>query len=266
LSANSNINQESLKSISVKLPPLSQQKKIAEILTTCDEIIAQTEAAISKYKAIKQGMVQDLFTRGIDPQTHRLRPTPQEKPELYKDSELGLIPKEWEVKSLEEIAEIFYGKDYKSNPKGDNVPIYGTGGIMGYTSVILNSGPAVLTGRKGSINNPIYLETDFWNVDTIFCIKTREELSNKWLYYQFTQIDLTKLNEATGVPSVSSKSLYKLNFAVPYNSEIKSIETRIESVSKNIESEESALQKYQQVKAGLMQDLLTGNVAVGELE
>ena len=67
-------------------------------------------------------------------------------------------------KTLEDLAIITYGKDYKNNPKGDaSVPIIGTGGLMGYTTIPLNSGEAVLTGRKGSINNPIYVEGEFWN-------------------------------------------------------------------------------------------------------
>lgn len=51
-------------------------------------------------------------------------------------------------KTLEEIAHIHSGIDYKNNPPGDDIPIYGTGGIMGYTSVPLQTGPAVLSGRK----------------------------------------------------------------------------------------------------------------------
>ena len=86
-------------------------------------------------------------------------------------------------KKLQEIAILTYGKDYKSNPPGENIPIFGTGGIMGYTSKALNTGPAILSGRKGSINNPIFVEGDFWNVDTIFCIKALNGISPKWIYY-----------------------------------------------------------------------------------
>src|SRR5699024_614429 len=121
----------------------------------------------------------------------------QDAPELYKESALGLIPREWDVKKLEEFAVINYGKDYKANPKGDKFPIYGTGGIMGWTSKVLNSGPAVLTGRKGTINRPIYVEGGFWNVDTIFCINSNEFTNVKWFFFQMVSKDLTKLNEAT---------------------------------------------------------------------
>jgi type I restriction enzyme S subunit len=158
-------------------------------------------------------------------------------------------------KSLEEIATIFNGTDYKQNPAGDTVPIYGTGGLMGYTSVVLNQGPAVLSGRKGSINNPIYVEGDFWNVDTIFCIKTKEGVDTKWLYYNFLNTDLSKLNEATGVPSVTSKALYKLTFnwvEFPEQRKIAGILSTADSV---IDRTRAAIAKYQAVKQGMLNDL-----------
>ena len=80
----------------VKYPELPTQRKIAHILSTADAVIEKTQAAIAKYKAIKQGMLHDLFTRGIDLQTNKLRPKYEDTPELYKESKLGWIPKEWE--------------------------------------------------------------------------------------------------------------------------------------------------------------------------
>ena len=73
-----------------------QQRRIAEILSTVDEAIEQTEALIAKYQQIKAGLMHDLFTRGVTPDGH-LRPTRTQAPHLYKESPLGWIPKEWEV-------------------------------------------------------------------------------------------------------------------------------------------------------------------------
>jgi type I restriction enzyme S subunit len=78
----------------IDLPPLPQQHKIARILTTVDNLIERTEALIAKYQAIKQGMMHDLFTRGVDEHGH-LRSPYEEAPKLYKPSELGWIPKNW---------------------------------------------------------------------------------------------------------------------------------------------------------------------------
>lgn len=84
------------------LPPTPEQGKIARILTTLDNLIERTEALIAKYQAIKQGMMHDLFTRGVDEHGH-LRPPYEEAPELYKQSDLGWIPKEWVTKTLNEL-------------------------------------------------------------------------------------------------------------------------------------------------------------------
>ena len=89
----------------ITLPPPPEQRKIARILTTVDRLIEQTERLIAKSQAIKQGMMHDLFTRGVDSTGH-LRPTPTEAPDLYKPSELGCIPKQWEVRVLGEISHV----------------------------------------------------------------------------------------------------------------------------------------------------------------
>ena len=160
-------------------------------------------------------------------------------------------------KSLEEIALIISGKDYKSNPPGSNIPIYGTGGIMGYTSVPLNNGPSVLTGRKGTINRPIYVDGDFWNVDTIFCVKAKEGVDTKWLFYNFVNTDLSILNEATGVPSVNSKALYNLKFKwfeLPEQRQIAHILSTADAV---IDKTQAAIAKYKAIKQGMLHDLLT---------
>lgn len=236
-----------------------EQQKIADILSTCDEVIEKTEETIEKYKQIKAGLMQNLFTRGLD-ENGTLRPTYTQAPDLYKYSkELDRhIPKEWDAKRLDGIATILSGKDYKGNPKGNyNIPIYGTGGIMGYTTIPLYSGPAILTGRKGSINTPYYVEGNFWNVDTIFCLKMLEDNDALWFYYQIYITDMTKYNEATGVPSTTTKTLNKILFAVPKPPEQMKIAESIIKFDKKIKVEEKYLNKYKQIKQGLMKRLLT---------
>ena len=97
------IKRRELTTFKVNIPPLLQQRKIARILTTADNLIESTEAAIAKYEAIKKGMMHDLFTCGVDAHG-RLRPPYEQAPELYKQSELGWIPKEWTIEQLSSIA------------------------------------------------------------------------------------------------------------------------------------------------------------------
>ena len=80
-------------------PPLPEQRKIARILSTVDDLIERTEALIAKYRAIKQGLMHDLLTRGVDA-SGRLRPPREEAPGLYRESAVGWVPREWEVAPL----------------------------------------------------------------------------------------------------------------------------------------------------------------------
>jgi type I restriction enzyme S subunit len=122
VSANANINQVSLGQLEVALPPPPQQRRIATILSTMDEVIEATEKLVEKHQQIKAGLMHDLFTRGLwtrpelargdhhglpceaTAQEGQLRPTPEEAPRLYQDSPLGPIPKVWEAASLLSIS------------------------------------------------------------------------------------------------------------------------------------------------------------------
>ncbi len=86
----------------IRLPDLPVQRRIAEVLSTVDEAIEQTGKLIAKHQQVKVGLTHDLFTRGLTPDGH-LRPLHSEAPQLYEDSPLGLIPKEWEIHRAESL-------------------------------------------------------------------------------------------------------------------------------------------------------------------
>lgn len=85
-----------LANVPIPLPTLAKQKHIATILTGIDTAIEKTEALITKYQQIKAGMMHDLFTRGVLP-NGQLRPLRSEAPELYQETAIGWIPREWTV-------------------------------------------------------------------------------------------------------------------------------------------------------------------------
>ena len=93
------ISLSTLKRIALDAPGLSDQQRIGEIARIIDEAIDQTEALIAKTQQIKAGLMHDLFTRGVT-KNGELRPPHSEAPQLYKESPLGWIPKEWELAHL----------------------------------------------------------------------------------------------------------------------------------------------------------------------
>ena len=98
-----------------------------------------------------------------------------------------LCPEGVEFKDLGEVAIIKNGKDWKKLGDG-NVPVYGTGGIMGYVDKYAYNKPTVLIPRKGSIENIFYLEVPFWNVDTIYYTEINNEVLFPKFFYYFLEI------------------------------------------------------------------------------
>ena len=119
--------------------------------------------------------------------------------------------------SLKELVTIKYGKNQKKVIcKNGKIPIYGTGGLIGYASQSLYDKPSVLIGRKGTISKVKYIEHPFWTVDTLFyTIVNTELVIPKYLYYLMSQIDLNIYNEGTTIPSLRTETLYKLEFNIP---------------------------------------------------
>lgn len=116
---------------------------------------------------------------------------------------------------LEKIAKIKHGKDWKDQEKGD-VPVYGSGGIMGYVGSFLHDRPTVLIPRKGSITNIFYVETPLWNVDTIFYTDINiNKIIPIYLYHFIKTIDMIALDTGSGRPSLTQAILNKLEIPIP---------------------------------------------------
>lgn len=131
----------------------------------------------------------------------------------YIDRLLQGAPVEW--CPLSEVAEIKNGKDYKHLSSGE-IPVYGSGGIMTYVDDFSYDQPSVLIPRKGSLNNLFYVDTPFWNVDTIFYTAINVEvIVPKFFYYYLSTLHLERLNLAGGVPSLTQKVLNKIEIPIP---------------------------------------------------
>jgi len=119
--------------------------------------------------------------------------------------------------ALSELAIIKYGKNQKKVHSDDgNIPIYGTGGLMGYATTALYDKPSVLIGRKGTIGKVKYVEHPFWTVDTLFyTIINTDIVHPKYLYYVMSLIDLNNYNEGTTIPSLRTETLNRLEFDIP---------------------------------------------------
>lgn len=290
VSANSNINQESLVSLGLLLPPKKEQEKIAKILSTLDNAIESTNRIIEKEKNIKTALMQELLTNGIDkngqirtPQTH-----------TYKPSELGLIPDEWEVISLKKVLNLL--TDYHANGSYENLKenielleqddyaimirttnfeqnnfnsnlIYVNKHAYNYLKkskvheddIIINKiANAGATYLMPKIDKPVTLAMN------LFLLKLSDKVENKFIYFQIKlrEKSLKILASGTSTVTITKKDVEDFKVFFPPIEEQKQIAKILTTQDKKIEKEKENLVKLKELKKGLMNDLLSGEVRV----
>ena len=235
------LSKANIEKIDVAVPTLPEQQKIAECLTSIDDLITAEAQKINALKTHKKGLMQQLFPcKGeVIP---RLR-----FPE-FRDAE------GWKKKQLGDILSVGNGRDHKHLANG-NIPVYGSGGYMRSVNEYLYDGESVCIGRKGTINNPIFLSGKFWTVDTLFYTHSYIDCFPFFAYVIFQNINWLDHNEAGGIPSLSKANIEKIDVAVPTLPEQQKIAACLTSIDDLITAKAQKIDALKTHKKGLMQQL-----------
>lgn len=266
-----------------------EQTKISRILSTVDRAIKQMEAVVAKQQRIKVGLMQDLLTLGIDEQGN-LR---SELTHQFKDSPLGRIPVEWEIKRLDDCVRkdspICYGILMPGTGFDNGVPVIKVKDIIGgkilqtqllltdpqidnqYKRSKLHVGDLLVTirGTTGRVAL-VPQELDMANItqDTAR-IRFKEEHLNIFFYFLFQgkiiqdQILLNTLGQA--VKGINIAEVRNISFGMPQKKEQEEIAKRLIEFEESMSKTHLYLQKLILIKTALMQDLLTGKKRVTAL-
>ena len=284
------ISKSSLAKAEVVLPiDNAEQAKIAEVLSTVDRAIEQTEALIVKQQRIKTGLMQDLLTRGID-EHGNLR---SKQTHEFKDSPLGQIPVEWELRSLGQCvradAPICYGILMPGRGVDNGVPVIKVKDIVGgrivqdnllltdrridrqYRRSRLRHGDVVITirGTTGRLAM-VPPELDGANItqDTAR-VRLSDDHSARFCFYclqsESTQAQIALHTIGQAVKGINIGDVKRLLLAMPSLHEQERLADRFEDLEHTTYSTSRALAKLKSTRAGLMNDLLTGNRRVAAL-
>ena len=236
-----NLNTHIISSTPVVLPATeAEQSAIATALSDADALIESLDRLIAKKRAIKKAAMQQLLTG---------------------QTRLPGFTGEWETKRLGELLTVRYGRNQSEIEKYDGrYPILATGGEIGRTDTPLYERPSVLIGRKGTIDEPRFMDSPFWTVDTLFYTEINETANPKFIFYIFQRIPWRDYNEASGVPSLNGKTIEAIQVSVPNLKEQTAIATVLSDMDTEIEGLERRRDKARQIKQGMMQQLLTGRV------
>jgi len=276
------LTQGELRCIEISLPGVKEQQAIAQVLDTIDTTIRKTEVLIDKLKAVKQGLLHDLLTRGINA-NGELRPPQSEAPQLYKESPLGWIPIEWEVCPLYQQADVIDPQPDHRTPKEqeDGVLYVGIGDFDEHGRVRASSCRRVVQsalvkqrerfeiedgdivyGKIGTIGKPKRLISgDYALTANVLLLKPKYSpalffmLLSSAFESQILDITNTTSQPALGIETVRNLLVFKTA-----STESELISGRLNSLFSQICEETAMLHKLQQQRSGLMDDLLTGRV------
>lgn len=282
------LSRTRLASAELPTPPLPEQRRIAEILDTLDEAIRKTEQIIAKLKQVKQGLLHDLLTRGID-DNGELR-DPIRHPEQFKDSSLGFVPKSWRMMSLDEVRHVETPITYGVLKPGDYIAggtpllqiqdvIHGELDLQKvhrisasldaeYSRTRVFGGEIVisLVGTIGRVAQlPLGLERSNLHRN-LGLLRVNEEHSARFVLHSLRSSAIQrKLKDATlGTTQalLNLGGLRALQLALPGLPEQTRIAELADSADRRLGDEDQLLKKLHQIKHGLMEDLLTGQVRV----
>lgn len=269
-------------------PHIDDQRAIGLVIDTLDTAIQTTEAIIAKLKAVKQGLLHDLLTRGIDA-NGELRPPQSEAPHLYKSSPLGWIPKEWELSSVGEQFEIQLGKmlDVQKNA-GVLKPYLGNKAVQ-WDRIDLREVQQVRLSKSDLIRFRLQKgdllvceggeagRAAIWDNDLDECYYQKAlhrlrpvgdyhpRLMLEILRYLIGRDALSEYISRTSIAHLTQEKLATVPLPTPKSDEQEQMVAEILTAKQRIETEESQLQKLNLLKSALMDDLLTGRVRVTPL-
>jgi type I restriction enzyme S subunit len=219
-------------------PTLTEQRAIATALFDVDRLLSAYEQLIAKKKAIKQGAMQELLTG-------RRR--------------LEGFEGEWEERPMNQIAPLQRGFDlpqYKIT--AGEFPVVFSNGILNHNKQFMVKGPGVVTGRSGTIGQVIFVDKNFWPHNTTLWVTNFYGNDPKFIFYLYRWIGLERFSTGSGVPTLNRNDVHAFKIAIPKINEQTAIAQILTDMDAEIAALEQQREKYKAVKAGMMQELLTG--------
>lgn len=243
-----------LKEKQIICPPLSEQRTIAAILSKIQHAIETQEKIVERAKELKKSLMEKLFTEGLHG-------------EELKETEIGIIPKSWEVKKLVDIATLQRGKDLPAqNWVKGLFPIIGSNGTIGYHSVYFLDGAGVVTGRSGSIGKLSYVEGKYWAHNTALYVKDFHGNQPKFVYYLLHRLDFQKYVTGVSVPTLNRNFIHPALLPLPSFVEQKEIVSVLDKVALKISISETKRNTMKTLFKSMLHKLITGTIRVNNIE
>ena len=211
----------------IPVPPYAEQERIVKILDNYFSMLSYLEWNIDTLQESihnAKSKILDLAMQGKlvpqdpadEPAADMLRRINPEAKIITDNPHYPQLPDNWVLTKLGDVVKVINGKSQKEveNPSGA-YPIYGSGGVIGKADAYSCLSGSTIIGRKGTINNPQFIETNFWNVDTAFGMKPYEAVNDLYFYYFCKSFDFTSLDKSSTLPSLTKTAIEGILMPTP---------------------------------------------------
>lgn len=250
-----------------RLPPAHVRAQVGALTSALDDRITLLRETNATLEAIAQTLFKSWFVdfdpvrakaegrqpEGMDATTAALFP------DSFEESELSLVPKGWRVFRIEDLMELAYGKALKATDRADGqVPVYGSGGVIGYHNQSLVGGPGIIVGRKGTVGSLYWEDLPFFPIDTVFYVKAKRPLT--YCYYLLQTLGLEGMNTDGAVPGLNRANAYRLLAAVPPKAVLGGFDRVVSRLRGRIFSNNQQAQTLTQLRDILLPRLISGQL------
>ncbi len=268
------LNTKILSQVPIYYPPLPEQRAIAHILGSLDDKIELNRQMNRTLEKMAQAIFKSWFI-DFDPVRAKAEGRDPGLPKEIADffpgslegSELGQIPKGWEVKPIGDVIELAYGK---SLPKKKRVhgqfPVYGSGGITGFHNEHIVEGPGIIVGRKGTVGSVYWEERGFFPIDTVFYVNTKIWLPLYWVFLRLSLMDIQKLGADSAVPGVNRNSVYAQKWIVPADEVVKKFQVLSDGFLRQAEENRQQIHNLSKTRDTLLPKLISGELPIPDAE
>ena len=278
------LNKEKINNLDIPLPEIAVQRKIVKVLDTLDLEIEQTKGIIGKLENSKAGLLNDLLTCGVDSHEN-LRPSYEDAPDLYQETELGFIPKEWEILSVSDFSDFVTSgsRGWASYYAESGALFIRIGNLsrenldMRFESVVYVNPPKSADGlrtklQEGDILVSITADLGIIGVvpknfgdafinQHIALVRPKEGFNSRFIGYYLASFESQKqietYNDGGAKAGLNLPTIRNLKVALPNSiSEQNAIAEKLDAINSQILSSKNELNKLEQIKIGLLKDLL----------
>lgn len=231
--------KDDVKNIDVIIPPIEEQKKIAEYFAYLDNLITLHQRKCEKLKIIKKSMLENCFPKNG-----------QKVPKIRFSGFTG----DWEQRKLKDIAPLQRGFDLPTTEMcPGNYPVVMSNGIGGYHSTYKVNGPGVVTGRSGTIGKLQYIEDNYWPHNTTLWVTNFYGNNPKYIYYLYQNLDFSRFTSGSGVPTLNRNDVHDFWGNLPSIGEQLKIEKFMTNLDEFITLHQSKLEKLKKIKKSMLE-------------